>query len=282
MISGVDSSYLVTVGPEKKIYWFLFQRLPETTYGLYEKLPRYTDEDLHELVSRHLDDSITTTVSFGDLWKNRTAATLTALPEYVMSKWHYGRIMCIGDAVHKFNPIGGQGGNSAIETCAVFANQLHGLIKSPGGDRIPTCEELKQAFETIFALRHDRTVMLRKAGASSQAMFARETWVHAALNRIMLPFSSIEQIFAMQWKNWKGAARLEMKDVVSKPHTTSFDDELPKGEARGINTSAIVLGCLPIMIVAVGVGGTRLEFGKWLSLTSLSELGQRFLGMVQL
>ena len=41
-IQGHDSSYLVGTGPNRRIYWFLFKKLPVTARGLYEKIPHYT------------------------------------------------------------------------------------------------------------------------------------------------------------------------------------------------------------------------------------------------
>ena len=97
-VQGRDNSYLVLTGPDHRIYWFLFKKLPVTAYG---KIPRYTKDQEDALVAEHASDHITDTLTFGELYALRKTSTLQALPEVVFSKWHYNRIMTIGDAAHK-------------------------------------------------------------------------------------------------------------------------------------------------------------------------------------
>jgi 2-polyprenyl-6-methoxyphenol hydroxylase-like FAD-dependent oxidoreductase len=92
-------SYLVMVGPGGKFYFFLFVRLPVPLYG--KDIPRYTKEDEKKLAEEHASDQITPEVTFGDLYEARTNSTLTPLHEWVFQKWHYNRIITIGDAAHK-------------------------------------------------------------------------------------------------------------------------------------------------------------------------------------
>jgi|SRR5690242_8060451 len=100
-VQGRDYSYLVATGPNHRIYWFLFKKLKETARGLYEKIPRYTEEQRDALAAEHASDPITETLTFGEIYAMRTTATLQALPEVVFKKWHYNRITTIGDAAHK-------------------------------------------------------------------------------------------------------------------------------------------------------------------------------------
>ena len=102
-VLGNNYSYLVASGPNRRIYWFLFKKLPKTTYGLYEKIPKFTEEERDALAAEHANDPITEDLRFGELYADRTTATLQALPEVVFSRWHYRRIITIGDAAHKVN-----------------------------------------------------------------------------------------------------------------------------------------------------------------------------------
>jgi 2-polyprenyl-6-methoxyphenol hydroxylase-like FAD-dependent oxidoreductase len=97
-VQGRNYSYLVLTGPDHRIYWFLFKKLPVTAYG---KIPRYTKDQEDALVAEHASNRITDTLTFGELYALRKTSTLQALPEVVFSKWHYNRIMTIGDAAHK-------------------------------------------------------------------------------------------------------------------------------------------------------------------------------------
>jgi 2-polyprenyl-6-methoxyphenol hydroxylase-like FAD-dependent oxidoreductase len=98
---GHNHSYLIAAGPEHRIYWFLFKKLPSVTHGLYEKIPRYTEAEMDALAAEHANDRLTETLNFGELYETRRTATLQAVPEVVFSKWHYNRIITIGDAAHK-------------------------------------------------------------------------------------------------------------------------------------------------------------------------------------
>ncbi|KAF2626656.1 FAD/NAD(P)-binding domain-containing protein [Macroventuria anomochaeta] len=112
-IGGRNYSYPIATGPNHRIYWFLFKKLPDTTRGLYEKIPRSAEEQRDALATEQAEDRITDTLASGKLYAMGTTATLQVIPEAVFKKWHYNRIMTIGNAAHKFNPIGGQSGNSS-------------------------------------------------------------------------------------------------------------------------------------------------------------------------
>lgn len=92
-------SYLILTGPADRVYWFLIVNLGKTFYG--KDIPRFTKEDEEMLIKQHWTDRITESFTMGDLYTHRTASVLTALPEYVFQKWHFKRIVTIGDAAHK-------------------------------------------------------------------------------------------------------------------------------------------------------------------------------------
>lgn len=82
-----------------RVYWFMFQNLGKKYEG--EELPRYSKQDEESLAKEHWNDQVTENVTFGDMYAARISSVLTALPEYVFKKWHFRRIMTIGDAAHK-------------------------------------------------------------------------------------------------------------------------------------------------------------------------------------
>lgn len=100
-VMGRGHSYLVATGPNHRVYWFLFKKLSSVAYGIEDKYPRYTEDERDALAAEHADDVLNEELRFGELYANRTTATLQALPEVIFSKWHYGRIVTIGDAAHK-------------------------------------------------------------------------------------------------------------------------------------------------------------------------------------
>lgn len=99
MVVGQGHSYLVIAAPRNRTYWFLFDGLPETKHG--KEVPRYTKADEEALVKARRDDAITEHLTFGDLYDRKLMSTLVPLEEYVFDRWHYKRIVTIGDSAHK-------------------------------------------------------------------------------------------------------------------------------------------------------------------------------------
>ncbi|KAI0126995.1 hypothetical protein BJ170DRAFT_695384 [Xylariales sp. AK1849] len=90
----------------------------------YEHIPTYTRDDEAQFAEGHFDLPITETVSWGQIYANRISSSLTPLHEIVYKKWGFQRIIALGDSAHKPKPIGGQGGNGALESAAEFVNAL--------------------------------------------------------------------------------------------------------------------------------------------------------------
>lgn len=82
-----------------RTYWFLFEGLPDTEYG--DGISRYSKADEEALVKAHREDPITEDMTFGELYDRKIMSTLVPLEEYVFQKWHYKRIITIGDSAHK-------------------------------------------------------------------------------------------------------------------------------------------------------------------------------------
>jgi 2-polyprenyl-6-methoxyphenol hydroxylase-like FAD-dependent oxidoreductase len=99
MVTGKGQSQLVVSGPDNRVYWFLFEKLPEIKYG--KDIPRYTKEDEAEFVKRNHNVAITPEVTFGQVFAKRLSSTLTPLHEVVYKKWFFKRVITLGDSVHK-------------------------------------------------------------------------------------------------------------------------------------------------------------------------------------
>lgn len=97
--SGEGYSFLVASGPDNRVYWFMFKRLPEVKYG--KDIPRYTKQDEEDFVQQHAHVRITEDLTFGRIFENRISSTLTPLHEIVFKKWFWERMILMGDSVHK-------------------------------------------------------------------------------------------------------------------------------------------------------------------------------------
>ncbi|PIG87132.1 zeaxanthin epoxidase [Aspergillus arachidicola] len=145
-------SYLIPSRPGAKTYWFLVRNLGKTMYG--PDILRFTKQEEVTLVKKHWDDQITPTVRFSDLYKNKTSSVYTSLPEYVYKRWYFQRIMTIGDSCHKFEPLTGQGGNSAIDTAAALTNHLTAALRSNPCQSLSTVD-ISSAFEKVQRQRDE-------------------------------------------------------------------------------------------------------------------------------
>lgn len=85
-------------GKGSKVFWFLIYRLPTKQrsdawkFGDTEAI-RICDE----LRSKKIDESL----SFGDVWSRCSVYKLTPLEEGMFLRCHFGRLVCIGDAIRK-------------------------------------------------------------------------------------------------------------------------------------------------------------------------------------
>lgn len=253
-VMGTEYSFLVSGAPPdgddtERMFWFLFLKNQEPDGTLHKDIPRYTNEDMGVLAEKHRDNLIWTNVPFGKVWDSRVTATLTALPEFVYSRWHFGRILTIGDAAHKFNPIGGQGGNQAIEDCAVLINQLTELLGTnpPGNNRRLSDKEVESAFIRIQNFRMKRAEETRDQSHQTQSLMAHEGLLNKALSLYMRYFSSSEDSIKILSKQWPAAARIYALPVPERSRTEFFDDERRKprvGAGMGslMLVSSIVVG----------------------------------------
>lgn len=98
-VLGEGHSQLVVSGPEDRVYWFFFEKLPETKYG--SNIPTCTKEMEQDFAAKHANTPITPKVTFGDVYSARLSSTLTPLHEYVCKKWFFKRMIIIGDSAHK-------------------------------------------------------------------------------------------------------------------------------------------------------------------------------------
>ncbi|KAL2684482.1 hypothetical protein Neosp_005560 [[Neocosmospora] mangrovei] len=220
----VDEWSILT-GPGGRVYWFLFVKLPVPLYG--NDIPRYTKDDEARLAQEHALDQITTTVRFGHIYEARASSTLTPLHEHVFQKWHFGRIMTIGDAAHKFHPLTGHGGNAAIETAAALVNHLLSKRNLNWSD-----SEIDAAFSVAQNDRHDRVSWLVADAHEYQQRHALATPLWRGVARVLPLFINGDAAFHISAQKYVGASRLDGLPVVKRQHSVPYDDELPEKPLR--------------------------------------------------
>lgn len=79
------------------IYWFLFDDIePHSGHDI----PRFTKEDEKPLVDKFGSDRITERWTLRELYDQSTITGSSAVVEHVWERWHFQRIMTIGDSAH--------------------------------------------------------------------------------------------------------------------------------------------------------------------------------------
>ncbi|KAH8670849.1 hypothetical protein BX600DRAFT_231238 [Xylariales sp. PMI_506] len=129
-------------------FFFLYEKLPQPT----NERKRFTLSDAEEFIKPHLNTKITKDVTFGDLWARRQFGNLRYLEQGISRTWSHGRVVLVGDAVHKVTPNIGIGGNIGIESAICLANHLHALLQTKPN---PDTALLAEAFAAYQAQRTD-------------------------------------------------------------------------------------------------------------------------------
>ncbi|KAH7144772.1 hypothetical protein DER46DRAFT_651354 [Fusarium sp. MPI-SDFR-AT-0072] len=229
MVVGEGHAYLIIAAPRDRTYWFLFDGLPETKHG--KNISKYTKADEEGLVKERRDDHITRDVTFGELYDQKIMSTLVPLEEYVFDRWHYKRIVTIGDSAHKIDPASGQGGNGAMESAALFVNALVRQLKlSPQG---PSDSQIDSALSEVHALRYERAKRLVEQAHSLQMMISQRFPFARFLFKHLVSLFGQDAFIDIVTPICCEATRIQGIPVPKRPHFVPFEDELPAKPIKG-------------------------------------------------
>ncbi len=141
------------------------------------------------------------------------------------------------------NPIGGQGGNAAIESAAAFVNSLLRMMDSRQGALSDA--DVDSIFRETQNVRWNRAHMLMEAAKKKQALTALESPIGSVVVRMLIPLLDLESGLRPAIPTFAGGTKLERLAVPKRPRAHPFDDELP---AKPLKTS------LPQFIAATCLG----------------------------
>jgi FAD dependent monooxygenase len=181
IVTGRDLSFLHANDKSGRVFWFILEKMKDRHQ--VPDIPRYTDEDAVELARRCKDVMMNDTVKFSDLWETRIACKLVPLEEALFQRWSWGRIVCMGDSVHKWTPNIGQGGNSAIESAALIANILNRLAQ---GESAPSAKTIENGLKQFQLRRKPRVQAIFKASNDATRMEALKGPMENFTVRILL------------------------------------------------------------------------------------------------
>lgn len=96
---GEGYSFLTISSKEGRVYWFFFAKMARK-YSSHE-IPRFNPEDVDKHVAPWLHKPLSGSVCFRDVYETALVKTHLALEEASFKHWSNGRIVCIGDSIHK-------------------------------------------------------------------------------------------------------------------------------------------------------------------------------------
>ena len=176
-----DHSTMIFVGDGGVLYWFLFTKLDKRYYGT--DIPKYTLADAEVTAQAFFDIKLPHSTTYKDLWNTRTKVNMTSIEEAQNQNWTFGRMVCIGDSVHKQTINFGAGANSAIESAASLTNSLSTLKPKP------SLEHVSNTLNDFYEKRHLRANLICDVSNEMTRLEAFATPIHNFAALHVIPYS---------------------------------------------------------------------------------------------
>lgn len=174
-----DMSTLSYVGKEGKVFWFVFAKMDQVYR--YPSIPRFKQEDAEEMIGMTGGLAIrpNATVTVQDLYDARVTSQLVAIEESKYQHWSHGRIVCLGDSIHKMTANLGAGASSAIESAAALSNVLVSLDAQEGGSApLSTIQSAFKSYQQTRSLRVGRAMAFSNALTRVQALKGTREYIY--------------------------------------------------------------------------------------------------------
>ncbi|KAI1138499.1 putative dehydrogenase [Hypoxylon sp. FL0543] len=201
-------SGLVTQSTSGKdyIYYSVVRALPTPT----TVQRKYSAQEMEEEAKSISEIYIFPGIKFKDLWATtaRTDATFVNLEEGIIDKWYHGRIVLLGDTVHKMTSINGLGVNTGLQSAAVLINQLHDALRS--NPDLPN-EAIEKAFHSYQSIQEPSCRAIVKMGMEMTRMVTWSTWTAWFFDRYVIP-----------WMNMENQVKTQMHPFVSNAYALDF------------------------------------------------------------
>lgn len=167
-----------------RAFFFIYHRLAKATTERHH----FTDDVKEELVAQYAEIHVTATYKFKDAWDAMIWSHMAHLEEGLVDKWHgaNGRIVLIGDAVHKMTPNAGLGFNSGVQSAAALTNALRGILLRDSKN--VDSKALEDAFESYQDLRKPHAKKTIDLSALYTRVVAWDNPVWKLADRYIMPY----------------------------------------------------------------------------------------------
>ena len=194
-------------GAKGEALWFIFFKVDEerrAKTGL--DFPRWSQEEGEAVCERYSNARFTDNTTFGDVYANRYRLTTQACPNHTLKRWHFGRLICLGDSVAKTNPILAQGGAQGAESVLMLVDSLQGALKErgTGTERLPTAK-VESILADVNAKREPRVREFVQTSQIIMRTFSWSGWLFRFLGKWLLPWLPTSVIVGQALAPWRGS-----------------------------------------------------------------------------
>lgn len=258
----------VIVTENGRCFFSLNLTLPHELRGA--EIPHFTTEDADKVAQENYDIPVFEGIKFGDLYQAKERAVLVALQDYVFPKWHYGRIITLGDAAHKvrcstdlsafeiltesrqLHPVTGHGAMSAIEDNAAFSNHLLRQLDNQAPSSPLSTQQIRTVFEATQSQRQQRVTAINKNSFFVQSMQAWANPLYKVLHKYITPRLSLQTLASRFSAEAWGASKIEGLKVPFRPRKHKFDDEIVRS-GLFVHLGGVAASSL-LVFLAAGLG----------------------------
>ncbi|KID82770.1 FAD-dependent monooxygenase [Metarhizium guizhouense ARSEF 977] len=231
---------VVIPSKDEVVFWFLVEKL-DRKYT-YSEAPRFTIDDATALCSQAFTLPIGNGMKFEDVWNKREIVNMLSLEESCLSTWSTGRLVCIGDSIHKMTVNLGQGANCAIEDVAVLSNLLRNMCQLKSGTR-PTEQEIDLLLRKFNKEHLSRVTQITNMSKLTVRVHARKGLLHRFVGRYVMPYFG-EYFEARPFNMLADAAAL---DFIPLPKSSYPGWEKYSSKTRGNSRLWPLMFTLPLL-----------------------------------
>ncbi|KLO95041.1 hydroxylase [Fusarium fujikuroi] len=174
--------------------------------------------------------------------------------EYVYKQWHFDRIITLGDSAHKFHPVGGQGGNAAIESAALLTNNLVNALKRSPSGRLTTVQ-VESMFADVQSRRKLRLALNHRYSHNRANTEALDTPLKKLMTIHLLPLVDEQVVTLGYCSQHPGGEMLDMLPVHHHENLTPYKQELLcEPTSRGSIQWVLVVTYVVFTVIAASAG----------------------------
>lgn len=185
-----------------RLQFVTLKALPASTSSTSVRT-KYNAEETEAYAKSIMDVYLCPGVTFGDVWAraDRCSTQLLQQEEGFIRRWHggRGRVVLVGDAVHKSTSINGLGMTCGLHSAAALANLLQGLVR-PGKEQEgdvaapPSGEALEAVFVTYQREREGEVKRIWNRGNAMVREVTQQSWWNWFWDSYVLPWVDLERL----------------------------------------------------------------------------------------